>query len=237
MFSNNSDKTIDGKNYCYITGSPGVRIYAPCGNGTGAGGANSLANIAPTYSASNIPNLYAPVSEVNRPIRSTPVAYNTSNLVQSSVYNPSSPYVDGLYNSTPESRMNYYIREKKAEEEAKRQQEALITANINKQLDRAASEQYGIMDKLYIQGGLDEMRKEYYRLCGGTEGSNSVYARAAYNSLCAKDKEETINTPAVTKGANEYYVTGGMASLKHLVNSYKDSNDFVNYNIAKRILK
>lgn len=216
-------------------------------------------------------NMYAPLSEVNRPRPSAPVAYtgrdiNTELSIQ-------------RYNEE-------YQRRQYLEEQERKQQEALI----NKQLDMAASAQYNIMDKLYIHGGLDEMRKEYYRLCGGTEGSNSVYARAAYNALCAKEKEEVpireettsaankyyntggidglkhlvdyyrscgdfkyasvaqsilsakekeeiTHTPEVTKGANEYYDTGGMDSLRHLVKYYEENNYPVHFNIAKRILK
>ena len=217
-------------------------------------------------------NKYAPLSEVNRPRPSAPVAYTGNRDINTEL--SIQRYQQG------------YARREELEEQERRQQEALI----NKQLDIAASTQQNEMDKLYIQGGLDEMRKEYYRVSAGSEGPYSVYAKAAYKVLCAKEKEEApireettksannyyneggidnlkylinfyksrgefnyasvaqsllnakekeeaINTPAVTKGANEYYATGGMASLKHLVNSYKDSNDFVNYNIAKRILK
>jgi len=217
-------------------------------------------------------NLYALESEVYKPIRSTPTAYTGNRDI-----------------NTELSIQNYeqnYARRKELEEQERRQQEALI----NKQLDIAASAQQNEMDKLYIQGGMDEMRKEYYRVSAGSEGPYSVYAKAAYKALCAKDKEEApireettksannyyneggidnlkylinfyksrgefnyasvaqsvlnakekeefTNTPGVIKGTNEYYETGGMASLKHLVNSYKDNNNFVNYNIAKRILK
>ena len=268
------------------------KLYIPISGGTGWTKVPMNSNY-PSQEIGKDGNMYAPVSEVNKPRTSAPIISNTNTSVvqDSRAYNPTSLYVDGLYNSTPESRMNYYyIREKQQAEEAKRQQEALITANINKALDIAASTQYRIMDKLYIEGGLDAMRKEYYRLSAGTEGYNSVYARAAYNSLCAKDKEEVpirevtmnaankyyneggieglkhlinyyksnsyfnyasvaqsilstkekeeaINTPAVTKGANEYYETGGMESLKHLVKYYEENSYQVNANIAKRILK
>ena len=78
-----------------------------------------------------------------------------------------------------------YARREELEEQGRRQQEAL-----NKQLDIAASTQQNEMNKLYIQGGLDEMRKEYYRVSAGSEGPYSVYAKAAYKALCTKEKEE-----------------------------------------------
>jgi len=214
------------------------KLYIPISGGTGWTKVPMNSNY-PSQEIGKDGNMYAPVSEVNKPRTSAPIISNTNTSVvqDSRAYNPTSLYVDGLYNSTPESRMNYYyIREKQQAEEAKRQQEALITANINKALDIAASTQYRIMDKLYIEGGLDAMRKEYYRLSAGTEGYNSVYARAAYNSLCAKDKEEVPIREVTMNAANKYYNEGGIEGLKHLINYYK-SNGYFNYaSVAQSIL-
>ena len=230
--------------------------------------------------------LYAPLSEVNRPVYSAPIISNNIYVSQApTTYNSTSLYVDGLGNSTPESRMNYYIREKQKAEEEKKQQKIAYANAIRASQSQS---QYNLMPGIYATGGVEAVRNEYHRLyqAGGwnayseaawnylgakekeeapireetTKSANNYYneggienlkylinhyksrgdfkyASVAQSVLNAKEKEEAINTPAVTKSANEYYETGGMEGLKHLVKYYEENNYSVNANIAKRILK
>ena len=161
-------------------------------------------------------NLYALESEVYKPIRSTPTAYTGNRDI-----------------NTELSIQNYeqnYARRKELEEQERRQQEALI----NKQLDMAASDQYNLMDKLYKQGGLDEMRKEYNRV--RSADAESIYTKAAYNALCAKDKEEASIREETTKAANNYYNDGGIDNLKYLINFYKSRGEFKYASVAQSVL-
>lgn len=245
------------------------KLYIPISGGTGWTKVPMNSNY-PSQEIGKDGNMYAPVSEVYKPIRSTPTSYVGNRDINTEL--------------SIQRQNEEYARRQYLEEQERRRQEALI----NKQLDMAASAQYNLMADLYKKGGLDEMRKEYNRV--RSADAESIYTKAAYNALCAKDKEEApireatmnaankyyneggieglrylvdyyrtnghfnyasiaqsvlstkekeeaINAPAVTKGANEYYETGGIESLRHLVKYYGENNYPVYANIAKRILK
>ena len=192
MFSNNGEKIIDGKSYCHL----GDGLYITCGNGKDSGSNGTFAGNAPTYSASSLPVLsFTPPVQWNTPFSSgtSPISFANPLNIGMSV-NRFSPVV-----TLPPILNLAHLFARKRQEELQQQAIMQHAEKVQRrQLDIAASAQYGVMDKLYIQGGLDAMRKEYYRLSAGTEGPHSIYVRAAYNALAAKEKEE------VNKHASDY---------------------------------
>ena len=177
--------------------------------------------------------LYAPLSEINRPRPSAPVISNNTYVSQApTTYNPTSPYVDGLYNTTPESREIYYRNQQlQANEEARRQQEI---AYANAVRASQSQSQYNLMPDIYATGGLEAVRNEYQRLYKA--GGWNAYSEAAWNYLCAKDKQEIPIKEETTKSANNYYNEGGTEGLKHLINFYKSRSEFNHASVAQSVL-